>query len=93
MTVSHVFGENVGDIMLYAISTCPWCRKTKKLLDDLGVAYDYVYIDNLSGNEREEIMREVANYNPSRSFPTIIINNERCIIGYKENEIRRAVGK
>jgi len=43
MDVNHVQGKNVGHIMLYALSTCPWCRKTKQLLSDLGV--DYYYVD------------------------------------------------
>ena len=41
----HVEGENKGKILLYALSTCGWCRKTRQLLDDLGVAYDYIYVD------------------------------------------------
>ena len=28
-------------IFLFALSTCVWCKKTKKLLDQFGVKYDY----------------------------------------------------
>ena len=27
--------------MLYALSTCQWCHKTKVLLEELGIAFDY----------------------------------------------------
>ena len=37
MAVSHVAGKKAGKIMLYTLSTCIWCQKTKKLLADLGV--------------------------------------------------------
>ena len=35
----------------YFISTCGWCRKTKRLLDENDVDYEYEYIDLLSGSE------------------------------------------
>ena len=32
MAVNHVAGRNKGKVMLYALSTCGWCAKTKELL-------------------------------------------------------------
>jgi len=93
MTVVQVPGEKNVKIKLYALSTCGWCQKTKKLLDEMGVAYEYEYVDNLQGDEREKAIQEVTNWNPSCSFPTMVIDNKRCIVGYKEDEIRKAVSK
>lgn len=93
MSIVQIPGENVGHIKLYALSTCGWCQKTKKLLDDMGIAYEFEYVDQLHGEERDRVVQEITTWNPSRSFPTIVINNEKCIIGYKEDEIRKAVGK
>jgi len=84
-------GANKGDIMLFALSTCVWCGKTKKLLDDLGVAYTYEYVDLLSGKERESAIKEITVWNPVCSFPTLVINNSKCIVGFKEEEIRTAL--
>ena len=89
--IEHVPGKDVGHIMLYALSTCGWCAKTKKLLDDLGVEYDFEYVDHLQGEGREQAIQEVKNWNPSCSFPTLVINDETCIVGYKEDEIRKAL--
>ncbi len=93
MTVVHIPGKKSGPIMLYALSTCGWCQKTKKLLDDLGVEYDYEYVDRLNGDEREKAIQEVTAWNSSFSFPTLVLDNEKCIVGYKENEIKEALGK
>ena len=93
MTMVNVPGKKAGHIMLYALSTCGWCQKTKKLLDDLGVEYDYEYVDHLHGDERDKAIQEVTTWNPSCNFPTLVINNEKCIVGYKENEIREALDK
>jgi glutaredoxin-like protein NrdH len=93
MSVVHVPGKKSADIMLYALSTCGWCQRTKKLLDDLGIAYDYEYVDHLQGEEREEAIQKVTAWNPSCSFPTLVINNEKSIVGYQEHEIKEALGK
>ena len=78
--------------MLYALSTCVWCNKTKKLLLDLGVEYSYIYVDLLKGEERKRTLEEVKRHNPNASFPTTVINDDRCIVGYKEREIKEALG-
>jgi len=93
MTVVHIPGKKSHDIMLYALSTCGWCQKTKKLLDDLGAEYNYEYVDQLNGDEREKVIRKVTAWNPRCSFPTLVLDNEKCIIGYKEDEIRGALEK
>ena len=81
-------GTNKGDVMLFALSTCVWCGKTKKLLDDLGVAYTYEYVDLLAGTERDAAVKEITVWNPACSFPTLVINNKQGIVGFKEGEIR-----
>ena len=91
MTIEHVSGKNAGKIMLYALSTCVWCRKTKNLLNTLGVQYDYIDVDLLRGEERENIISTIHKWNPSGSFPTIVINDSQCINGFQEDEIRKAL--
>ncbi len=83
-----VDGEDKGNIMLYALSTCVWCKKTKNLLNDLGVKYQYIFVDLLEEEDKKNTMKELEKYNPRRSFPTIVINEDKCITGFKEEEIR-----
>jgi glutaredoxin-like protein NrdH len=75
---------------LYALSTCIWCKKTEKHLEELGFKYDVVYVDQLAGAERDAVMKEVAKFNPNKSFPTLVINGERTVVGFKPDEIRSA---
>jgi glutaredoxin len=91
MGVTHVEGEKKADVMLYALSTCGWCRKTKKLLNSMGIEYDYIDVDLLEGEEREKVMEEVEKLNPKISFPTVVVNG-RCIVGFEEKKIEKAVG-
>jgi glutaredoxin-like protein NrdH len=92
MVMVHVEGEDRGKIVLYALSTCVWCKKTKELLKDLGVAFNYVFVDQLEGIEQDKALEEIKRYNVRCSFPTTIIDDEKCVVGYKEREIKEALG-
>lgn len=89
----HVEGEDRGDVMLYALSTCGWCRKTKQLLDDLGVAYKYVDVDQLDLKSMEKANAEVKKWNPRGSYPTVVVKDQECVVGFDENKLREALGK
>ena len=93
MELKQVEGEDRGDVILYTLSTCGWCRKTKQLLKDLGVAYRYIDVDLLPAKEQQDVMKSIAVKNPTGNFPTIIINDDTCIIGFREAEIREALEK
>ncbi len=92
MTVNHVAGKKKGQVMLYALSTCGWCKKTRELLEQLGVEYDYTYVDLLRGEEQSTVIKEIEKYNPACNFPTLVIDSKKCIVGFKEDEIREALG-
>ncbi|MFB3765454.1 MAG: glutaredoxin family protein [Methanotrichaceae archaeon] len=91
MKFEHIEGKDKGKVILYALSTCQWCRMTRELLSSLGVKYDYIYVDLLRGKEREEAIDEVKRLNPSISFPTVVIG-DKVIAGFREKEIRGALG-
>ena len=84
----HVEGKNKGDVKLYALSTCIWCGKTKKLLKDLDVAYDCVDVDLQDYDDQQDILKEVRKFNPGGGFPTMVIDNKDCIVGFDEQKIR-----
>ena len=86
----HITGIKKGKVVMYGLSTCIWCKKTRQLLTDLGVDFDYIYVDLLSGNEKESAVREVKRFNPSVSFSTVVINDERAVLGFDEQAIRKA---
>jgi glutaredoxin-like protein NrdH len=91
MAEQYVPGKKAGKIMLYALSTCVWCKKTRNLLDDLGVEYSYTYVDLLKDEEKKETMKTVEKWNPSCSFPTMVIDDKKCIVGFREDEIKKAL--
>jgi glutaredoxin len=76
---------------MYSLSTCGHCKATKKLLNECEVQYEFTDVDLLQGEERAAILEDVKKWNPNCSFPTIIIG-DKVIVGYKEREIREALG-
>ena len=88
----RVTGTDRGrhEIMLFALSTCVWCKKTKRLLNDLGMSYEFIDVDQLSGQDKAEVMEVMRRHNPRGTFPTIVIDGE-CIVGYKEGQIKEAL--
>ena len=78
-------------VNIYSLSTCSHCKATKRFLDECAVKYDFTDVDRLSGREREAALEKVKKLNRNCSFPTIIIG-DTVIVGFKENEIRKALG-
>jgi glutaredoxin len=90
--IKHVDGGNDKKSMfLYTLSTCVWCKKTKQFLIDMGVKYDYIDVDLLTGTEQEKIMKDLAKVNPQGGFPTILINKEKTIVGFQPDAIKEAL--
>ena len=79
------------EVKIFSLSTCSHCKATKKFIDDCTIKYEFVDVDLLEGDERKAIIEDVKKFNPRCSFPTIIIG-EKVIVGFKEKEIKEALG-
>jgi glutaredoxin-like protein NrdH len=88
VTFQHVDGRANGKIVVYALSTCMWCRMAKSLLKEIGVAYSFVDVDTLEAAEKEQAKAEIKRWNPAGSYPTIVIDDREAISGYDEMELR-----
>ena len=79
-------------VILFAISTCAWCKKTKRFLDENGIEYESCDVDLLEDEEKERVREEVARHNPRRSFPTLVVDDEKVVVGFNEERLREALG-
>ncbi len=79
------------NVQIFTLSTCGHCKSTKKLLEQFSVNFDCVDVDLLDRDQRKKILEDIKKLNPKLSFPTIIIG-DRVIVGYKEDEIKEALG-
>jgi glutaredoxin-like protein NrdH len=83
--------EPDATVKIYSLSTCSHCKATKKFLGECTIKYEFVDVDLLQGDERKAILEDVKKFNPRCSFPTIIIG-DKVIVGFKEKEIKEALG-
>jgi glutaredoxin len=91
--MEHVEGSNRNhDVKLYALSTCPFCKKVKALLKEHDVAYDYVDMDLQTREERSRLREEVVKYNPRSSYPTLIVDGDKVVIGFRQEKIEEVLG-
>jgi glutaredoxin-like protein NrdH len=73
-------------VKLYALSTCPYCMKTKQFLNQQNIAYDLVDVDLAEKEVASRALQEVQRLTGQQSFPVICIN-DKVILGFKPDEI------
>jgi len=79
-------------VKLYALSTCGWCRKTKRFLAANGIDYECQDVDLLTGTERARVLEEMSRWNPRRSFPTVVVDDSEVVAGFNEDRLREVLG-
>jgi glutaredoxin len=89
-----------GDTMnvhLYALSTCPYCRMTKKFLDEHDVAYEITEVDLLDGEVKDEetpkgaAAAEVKRLSGGTSFPVLVVGDE-VVVGFNKGRMTQLLG-
>lgn len=84
--------NNKHKVVVYALSTCVWCKMTKELLKKSNVEYIYVDVDLCNDEDKAKIIKEVQELKGRLGFPITIIDDQILINGFQENQIREALG-
>jgi len=79
-------------VLLYALSTCAWCKLTKKYLSENKVEYEYIDVDLCSEKDHETIRNDIVRRGSEPSYPTIIIDDKLVITGFRKDRLREALG-
>lgn len=78
-------------VVLFAISTCAWCKLVKEFLKDNEVEYSYIDIDLAREEVKEEIRKSIRDKGGPLSFPTTIIDDKILITGFRKDQIKEAL--
>jgi glutaredoxin-like protein NrdH len=93
MNFSKVSGKNTAHkVLVYALSTCVWCKMTKQYLKDNGVEYDYVDVDLCGEKDKEKIRAHIISKGGSLSYPTIIVDDNVLINGFRKDKFKEILG-
>ncbi len=74
-------------VRLFALSTCPYCRMTKRFLDDASVQYEMLEVDKLEDEAKNSAIAEVKEISGGASFPVVVIGEE-VIVGFNKKRIK-----
>jgi len=89
---THVEGKkNSHDIKMYALSTCEWCKITKEFFKENDVDYNFIYVDELEGEEKSKALETIRKWNPMMFFPVIVVDNDHSINGYEEGQLKELI--
>lgn len=92
MNVVKVSGEKEDhEVFVYALSTCAWCKRTKQFLKDCKICYEYLDVDLADAKDQKKIEDELRKWN-CHAYPAVLIDGKRLIVGFKEDELKEALG-
>ena len=88
----RVSGKNSKHkILMYALSTCVWCKSTKQFLKELDVEYEYIDVDICTDKEREAVRKDIIARGGELAYPVIIIDEKTLINGLVKDKIKEAL--
>ena len=73
------------EVTVYALTTCPWCRKAKQWFTDSKIAFESIDVDALPGADQDEAAEKAFKLSGGRRFPVVVINGE-VIVGYNPDK-------
>ncbi len=92
MKIEKVPGANKKHkVFVYAISTCAWCKKTKKFLQDRGIEFEFVDVDLCDDKDLDAIRNDLQKRGLGMSFPVILVDNKEGIVGFREEKLNEAL--
>ena len=92
MQFSKVSGKkNSHKVTIYTLSTCVWCKMTKQLLNDNGIEYEFVDVDLLEDNDKDEVHETIINKGGVLNYPTTIVDDKILITGFRKDKLTEAL--
>lgn len=89
---SKVLGKNnKHKVLMYAISTCVWCKRAKRFLTNHSVEFEYVDVDLCSIDELREIKDDILKRGGRLIYPTIIIDDRILMTNPSEEKLQEAL--
>jgi len=93
MQLSKISGKkNQHKVVLYALSTCAWCKMTKHFLKNNGIEYEYIDVDLCEEEDKEKIRQQIQNKGGPLSYPTVIVDDNVLITGFRKDKLKEALG-
>lgn len=81
------------ELTVYALSTCAFCKKAMRYLEEHGFSYRYVYLDQLDFDLKREVKQELkSKFENLPVFPVLTIDNDEALSGFAEDQWASKLG-
>jgi glutaredoxin len=80
----------VEKVTMYTLSTCPWCRKTKKFFSEHNIPFEFTDYDLADEATQDKIMAELDAAG-ANGFPFVRIG-DRVVVGYQPDVYAKLMG-
>jgi glutaredoxin-like protein NrdH len=90
---TEVPGDSTGhDLMLFALSTCGFCKSAIAFLKEHSVQYTLAYIDRMPVQTKKRVKEEFSERFQTRMlYPTMIIDGKDTLIGFIEESWKKSL--
>jgi glutaredoxin-like protein NrdH len=93
MPFSKVQGkQNEHKVVVYALSTCVWCKMTKQFLKDNDITFEFIDVDVCEPEEKAQIRNHIQSKGGTLNYPTTIIDDKKLIEGFRKDQLKEALG-
>ena len=74
-------------VFLYALSTCYYCQKAKKFLNENNIEFEFVDVDLQEGEGKQKLIDAVLDLTGDVKFPVIKIGDKH-VVGFNEDKLK-----
>ena len=90
-----VDGENGAEekILIFTLSTCMWCKKCKRFLNEHNIKYRYIDVDQIDYQDKATLLEYLrGKYQPRVSYPFFTCESGH-VVGYDPNQYMELLNK
>lgn len=86
------FNEHEGskcqyDLVLYALTTCAFCKRAIEFLQQHDVRFRYIYLDEINPMVKQTVKSELkGQFKRLPVFPVLVVDNEDALSGFSEEK-------
>jgi glutaredoxin len=80
-------------IVVYALSTCGFCKRAMAFLEEHGFAYTYIHVDQIpvaTKNEIKQILKD--RFKENVAFPFAVFDDREHLVGFIKPDWERTLG-
>ncbi|MDO5044395.1 MAG: glutaredoxin family protein [Coriobacteriia bacterium] len=73
---------------VFGLSTCSYCKATKRYLDKNNIEYESVFVNKLEGEEREQVVDYIKKLTGGTMFPVTVSKDEEYVVGFDKKGLQ-----